>query len=629
MRHDGSMPFRDFVPVQRFQPSIAVSPDGTQVAFAANTSGQYDLWVAPVDGGDPRRVTDVADRAVRTVAWSPDGSQLAFTADRGGDEQHQVFVVDADSGDVDDGDDGGGDGDSAAPARRISTTDDRQHYLAGSPFSSDGRYLTYSVNDRDPMVQDLIVHDLHDDSIRRVESEPGLMLVPIAFSPDDRSILVVGVRSNTNSDACLVDVTVDVTVDEPVLDVVTAHDGEVNNHPAGWTADGSGFYLLTDGGGEFRRLEVFDLATRTSTPFAPAADTEWDVEEVATSEDGSVVVWTVNEDGRSVLHRCEGDRTTRIELPPSVLEPIDVTPDGRRAVALVSSATHPTELAVIDLTQKEPPRSLTTGQPPGLLDVQPVEPELVTFPTHDDRAIPAWLYRPVGEGPFPVVLSIHGGPEAQERPQYNYAGLYQYLLANGIGVLAPNVRGSSGYGRSYQTLIHRDWGGAELGDFEHANRYLRSLPWVDGERIGVFGGSYGGFATLSCVSRLPDLWAAGVSVVGPSNLQTFVRAVPPTWRALMASWVGDPDDDAELLAERSPLTYADQITVPLMVVQGANDPRVVQAESDQIVASLRNRGVDVRYEVYEDEGHGFTKRENEIDALGKVAEFLIDHLRVG
>jgi dipeptidyl aminopeptidase/acylaminoacyl peptidase len=611
MRHDGPMPFRDFVPVQRFQPSIAVSPDGSQVAFAANTAGQYDLWVAPLDGGEPRRVTDIADRAVRAVAWSPDGSQLAFTADRGGDEQHQVFVVDAA--------DGGG------TARRISTTDDRQHYLGASPFSSDGRYLTYSVNDRDPMVQDLIVHDLDDDSIRRVESQPGFMLVPIAFSPDDRSVLVVGVRANTNSDACVVDL----SVDAPALDVVTAHDGEVNNHPAGWTADGSGFYLLTDGGGEFRRLEVFDMATRASASFAPAAGTRWDVEEVATSEDGSVVVWTVNEDGRSVLHRADGDDTVRIELSPSVLEPIDVTPDGRRAVALVSSATHPTELSVIDLTEQEPPRALTTGQPPGLLDVEPVEPELVRFPTHDARDIPAWLYRPVGDGPFPVVLSIHGGPEAQERPQYNYAGLYQYLLANGIGVLAPNVRGSSGYGRSYQTLIHRDWGGDELGDFEHANRYLRTLPWVDGDRIGVFGGSFGGFATLSCVSRLPDLWAVGVSVVGPSNLQTFVRAVPPTWRALMASWIGDPDVDAEMLAERSPLTYADQIVAPLMVVQGANDPRVVQAESDQIVASLRNRGVDVRYEVYEDEGHGFTKRENEIDALGKVAEFLIDHLRVG
>lgn len=613
MRHDGPMPFRDFVPVQRFQPSIAISPDGSHVAFAANTSGQYDLWVAPLDGGEPRQLTDVDDRAVRSVAWSPDGTQLAFTADRGGDEQHQVFVVGAAGG----------------TAKQISTTDDRQHYLGDRPFSSDGRYLTYSANDRDPMVQDLIIHDLDDGSVRRVESEPGFMLVPIGFSPNDRWVLVVGVRSNTNTDACLVDLSVDLSVDEPALDVVTAHDGEVTNHPAGWTADGTGFYLLTDGGGEFRRLEVFDVSTRTSAPFAPASGTHWDVEAVATSEDGTVVVWTVNEDGRSVLHRAEGATTSRIDLPPSVLEPIDVTPDGTRAAALVSSATHPTELAVIDLTGAEPLRALTTGQPPGLLDVEPVEPELVSFPTHDGRDIPAWLYRPVGDGPFPVVLSIHGGPEAQERPQYNYAGLYQYLLANGIGVLAPNVRGSSGYGRSYQTLIHRDWGGAELGDFEHANRYLRSLAWVDADRIGVFGGSYGGFATLSCVSRLPELWAVGVSVVGPSNLRTFVRAVPPTWRALMASWVGDPDDDAEMLTERSPLTYADQIVVPLMVVQGANDPRVVQAESDQIVASLRDRGVDVRYEVYADEGHGFTKRENEIDALGKIAEFLIDHLRVG
>jgi dipeptidyl aminopeptidase/acylaminoacyl peptidase len=600
------MPFRDFVPTQRFQPSLAVSTDGTRVAYSANTSGQYNLWVTSLDGGSPRRVTDFTELAVRTMAWAPDGNRLAFAADRGGDEQHQIYVVDAEGGEP----------------RRISTTDDRQHHLADRPFSSDGRWLAYAGNDRDPTVQDVIVHDLHAGTIRRIRSEPGVMLFPVSFSPDDGRLLVAAARSNTDVDACVVDL----TATDPTLDVVTAHEGEASNLPAGWTADGSGFYLLTDGGGEFRHLVVHDLATRTLEPFAPARATSWDVEGIAASRDGSIVAWTVNEGGRSVLHRHDGARTVRRELPPSVVDPLEITPDGRSAVVLLSSATRPTDVVVVDLADDAPPRSLTDSRPSGLREVEPVEPDLVEYPTHDGRSIPGWLYRPRGDGPFPIVLSIHGGPEAQERPQYNYAGLYQFLLAAGIGVFAPNVRGSTGYGRAYQTLIHRDWGGDELGDFEHANRYLRSLSWVDADRIAVFGGSFGGFATLSCVSRLPDLWAAGVSVVGPSNLHTFVRSVPPTWRALMASWVGDPEDDAELLTERSPLTYADQIVVPLMVVQGANDPRVARAESDQIVESLRARGIEVRYVVYEDEGHGFTKRENEIDALGQVAEFLIGRL---
>jgi dipeptidyl aminopeptidase/acylaminoacyl peptidase len=199
-------------------------------------------------------------------------------------------------------------------------------------------------------------------------------------------------------------------------------------------------------------------------------------------------------------------------------------------------------------------------------------------------------------------------------------------VANGVAVLAPNVRGSTGYGTTYQRLILRDFGGAELGDFEAAARYLRGLDWVDQDRIGVFGGSYGGFATLSCLSRLPEYWACGVSVVGPSNLVTFTRSVPPTWRPMMAAWVGDPDTEADFLLSRSPVTYVDSIRAPLFVIQGANDPRVVKAESDQIVDALRARGVEVRYDVYDDEGHGFTKRENEAKALGDVADFLIAYL---
>jgi dipeptidyl aminopeptidase/acylaminoacyl peptidase len=297
--------------------------------------------------------------------------------------------------------------------------------------------------------------------------------------------------------------------------------------------------------------------------------------------------------------------------------------DGRRLAVLLSTGTRPLNIALLDLGTGEL-RWLTDAHP--VSAVATADPALVRFPTHDGRDIPAWLYRPAGDGLRAVVLSIHGGPEAQERPSYNYAGLYQYLVANGVAVLAPNVRGSTGYGTTYQRLILRDFGGAELGDFAAAARYLHGLDWVDPDRIGVFGGSYGGFAALSCLSRLPEYWACGVSVVGPSNLVTFVRSVPPTWRPMMAAWVGDPDTEADFLMSRSPVSYVDKIRAPLFVIQGANDPRVVKAESDQIVEALRARGVEVRYDVYDDEGHGFTKRENEVKAMGDVADFLIAHL---
>jgi dipeptidyl aminopeptidase/acylaminoacyl peptidase len=313
-------------------------------------------------------------------------------------------------------------------------------------------------------------------------------------------------------------------------------------------------------------------------------------------------------------------------MPDGVLGPATISRTGDRLGLIWQQATHPAEVFVVDLVSGEPTQ-ITESFLGGLSDDDMTPPELIRYPTFDGKEIPAYLYRPKHvSGKMPVLLSIHGGPESQERPQYMYSGFYQYLASKGIAVLAPNVRGSTGYGKTYQTLIHHDWGGDELKDFEAAAQYLQAQDWVDADRIGVYGGSFGGFATLSCISRLPDYWAVAVDLVGPSNLVTFAKAVPPTWHRMMAKWVGDPETEADFLMERSPVTYVDQIKTPLFVIQGANDPRVVKPESDQIVERLRERGVDVRYDVYEDEGHGFTKRENEIKAFRDMAGFLESHL---
>lgn len=595
--------FADYVPLRRFQPTLALSPDGRAVACSANDSGQYNLWVRPVDGGPARQLTHYTDQAVRGVAFSPDGSTIAFEADEHGDEQNQIHVVPAAGGE----------------ARRLTTATGRQHWLADRPFAPDGATLVYDANDRDPAVQDVVLHDLATGATRRVESTPGLLLHGGSVSPDGRLLLVTGMRSNTDSTCHLVDLA------DPALALrpVTAHDGEAVHVAGPWAADSSSFLVRTDAGAEFTHVVRRDAHGDGS---AVELSPEWDVEHVVTSADGRVTAWVVNVDGASELHVTrDGEPVAVPELPAGVVTAPTLSADGSTLAFLHASAAQPTDLVVVELTTGEL-RRLTDSRPPGLTAVEPVRPELIRYPTHDGRQIPAWLYRPAGDGPFPVVLSIHGGPESQERPGYAYSGLYQCLLAHGVGVLAPNVRGSSGHGKTYQRLIHHDWGGAELGDFEHAVRHLRTLDWVRPDRIGVFGGSFGGFATLSCVSRLPSLWAAGVSIVGPSNLVTFARSVPPTWRPIMAKWIGDVDTEADFLMERSPITYADDIVAPLFVIQGAKDPRVAQAESDQIVEKLRARGVDVRYDVYPDEGHGFTKRENELRAMSDVAEFLLSRL---
>lgn len=595
--------FESYVPRQRFLPTLSFSPDGTRIAYSCNASGQYNLWVTGLTG-QPRQLTSFTDDAVREVAWSPDGRLIAFAADRHGNEQHQIHVIEPDI-------------DGAVP-RALTAVLDRQFGLAERPFGPDSSTLAYTGNDRDEACTDLLVRDLRTDEVRRVQTTG--VWDACSISPDGRWLLALRAFSNTRTELYTVDL-----LDPNSGPVLRTPEGDQAAHWGGpWSADSASFYDRTDAGADFRALRLVRLADGSS---AEVAAPPWDIESTAVSADGSTLAWTVNEAGRSRPHVRRGDAEVELpEVPGGVVLAMALSPDGARLAVVLNTATRPADLAMIDIAAGTF-RYLTDSRPPALSVAAGVEPRLISYPTHDGREIPAWLYLPHDDGgPFPFLLSVHGGPEAQERPQYAYAGLYQYLLANGIGVLAPNIRGSAGYGASYQKLIYRDWGGAELGDLEHAALYLRGRGDVDPARIAVYGGSFGGFATLSCVSRLPQYWAAGVSVVGPSNLLTFTRSVPATWRPLLAEWIGDPDADADLLIERSPITYAHQIVAPLMVVQGANDPRVVQAESDQIVESLRARGVEVRYDVYPDEGHGFTNRDNEIKALTDVGHFLTEHL---
>ncbi|MDQ1465166.1 MAG: hypothetical protein QOC73_2107 [Actinomycetota bacterium] len=602
----GTFRYADFAPVRRFQPALAMSPDGAAVAYASNASGQSNLWRQDVDSDQATQLTHFTERAVRNVAWSPDGVRLVFTADHQGDEFHQVFVMDADGGEP----------------RALTAAPSVQHQLGIiETFSPDGRFIVYAGNDRDPTCQDVLVHDLTTGDTRRIVTADG-MHFPTAFSPDSRLVGIVRANSNTDSDILVADRDGSPS-DQPRL--LSAHDGEAKHEPGPWKPDGSALFVLTDRAREFTGIAEFPT---TPGAFDWFEQPEWDVEELVLSADGETLAWTVNDNGYSRLQVRRLSTGETVAIPPApagAVTALCISRDGRRLAFLLATATRPSEVVVMDLVTGSV-RVLTDSVPPALLAVDAVEPTLVQFGTHDGRTIPAFLYRPPGDGPFPVLLSIHGGPEAQERPIYMYGGLYQYLLSHNVAILAPNVRGSTGYGATYQKLIHRDWGGAELGDLEHAVRYLHELDWVDRDRIGVFGASFGGFATLLCVSRLPDLWAVAVDIVGPSNLVTLVRAVPPTWRRMTAGLIGDADTEADFLMSRSPVTYADAIKTPLFVIQGANDPRVAKAESDQIVERLRARGVDVRYDVYEDEGHGFTKRANEIQALGDAADFIISYL---
>lgn len=592
--------YLEFVPRERFRPVLAISPDGTTVAYSSNASGTFDLWTSPLVGGQPRRLTHLTNQAVSRVAWAPDGKSLVFSADRGGDEQYRLYTIAADGEDF----------------TELSAGPDCQRVLADDPFDAGGRFLVYAANDRDATVQDILVRDLSDDSERRVSPPSGVIFTPGRISPDGRWLTVAGRRSNTDVAAYLIDLADDCS-DAVCL---TAEHERALFSPGPWVPDSSGFYLLTDLWGEFTAVGMHSLHDASLTQITTD---EWDVELVEAI--GDTLLWVVNENGRSTLHTRMNSRIAQLpEIPHGVVDVLAPVPAADQVVLQVDSASRPKEIGVLDLSTGF--RYLTDTRPPALRTSSGVAPDMVSYPASDGRNVHGLLYRPTTPGPHPVLLSIHGGPEAQERPRYAYTGLYQYLLAHGIAIFAPNIAGSTGYGLAHQMLIYRDWGGIDLDDLDHAIRHLQSLPDLDADRIAVMGASYGGFAALSCLSRLRHSWTAGVSICGPTNLLTLAQACPPTWKTIVASVLGDPDTDAEHLLRRSPVTYSDAIDAPLFVVQGARDPRVPQDESDQIVTRLRARGVDVRYDVYPDEGHGFVNRDNEINAYGDVAQFVIAHL---
>jgi dipeptidyl aminopeptidase/acylaminoacyl peptidase len=601
--------FEQFFAVRRFSSVLTFTPEGEHILFASNISGQFNLWRVAVGGGWPDQLTAFTDETVRGVGVSPRDGTILLCADHDGDEFHQLYSIDQGIG----------------WPEQLTNEPQVQHFVGDNAWAPDGTRFAYAANARTPTDMECWVRDADSGDTRAVFGR-GMFSFPAGWSPDGSKLLALDVRNNSDSSIHLVD------VDSGESRELTPHDEDALFAPGSWAADGSGFYLVTDRDSEFRGLAFYDLV---SDRYDWVDEPNRDVDDVKLSEDGRILAWLVNEEGydRLRLRDLESGRELTADLPAGARPhltgaepPLALSPDGSHAALILASPRRPPEVWLVD-TGSGGARAATDSRIGGLREDDLVDVELVSYRTFDGRDIPAWLYRPERDDKAPVVLSIHGGPEAQERPVYQ--PVYQYLLSRGVGVLATNIRGSTGYGKSYQRLVQRDWGGGDLQDWEHAVKWLREQEWVDPDRIGVFGGSYGGFAVLTCVTRLPDYWAAAVDIFGPSNLVTFARAVPPTWKRFIARFVGDPETEADFLMERSPITYVENMRTPLLVIQGATDPRVVRGESDQMVEKLRELGREVEYVVFDDEGHGFTKRSNELKAYQLAAEWLERHLGVG
>jgi dipeptidyl aminopeptidase/acylaminoacyl peptidase len=574
--------------------AIALSPDGSSLAFVSPKDGAAVVCEVPVAGGEPRTLFAIKGAAAHGLAWSPTGD-LYCSAHRGGTERWQVYVRRPD-GRVED--------------FCVSDGDLVQHHLSRNAVSPDGKSVAVSTNARQAGDVDVAIVDAHTGRQRLVASGPAWQVCG-GWSPDGRWLGVMRVAENTDQDLLAVDAETDEIVE------LTAHEGEMQNVPAGWLQDGR-LLAITDRDSDFLHLEAIDVHSGEREVYE---STDWDIEVATTSSDGRAVVWSVNEDGYSRLRwRFEkgavGDRETN-----GTVGDVVVSHDGARCAYTLLPVGGPAEIRILELPSGED-RLVARGE---ALAHYPPRPESIRIPG-TEGGIPCYVFRPdrvAGRGP--ALLVIHGGPEGQSRPQFQTA-LGEALLEKGIALVVPNIHGSTGYGKSWQTRIHRDWGGIDLADLRAVADWMRAQPDFDPGRLGVWGGSYGGFACLTCITRLPEYWCCGVDIFGPSNLVTMLENAAPNWRRWNKLWIGDLQTEREKLIERSPITYVDNVRCPLLVFQGDNDPRIPRAESDQMVERLRKLGRPVEYITFEGEGHGFARRENQVALHEKTLEFLERHL---
>ena len=574
--------------------SIAFSPEGSSLAFVSPKDGPAVVCEVPVKGGEVRTLFAIDGAAVHGISWSHTG-ELYCSAHRDGSERWQVYAWRP-----------GGKVEGLA----VSDGDRVQHHLSRNAVSPDGRSVAIGTNARHADDVDLAIADTHTGRQRLVVAD-GAWYVVGDWSPDGRWLSAMRVAQNTDQDLLAVD------ADSGELIELTTHDGEMQNVPAGWLADGR-VLAISDHDNDFLHLEAIDIHSGEREVYD---QTDWDVELASTSTDGRGVVWSVNQDGYSRLRwRFDSGRMGELETGGTVNNVV-VSHDGVRCAYTLLPVGRPVEIRVLELKTGED-RLLLQGE---AQPHYPPRPESIRI-TGTEGDIPCYVFRPEGAtGRTPALLVIHGGPEGQSRPLFMSA-LTGRLLQRGVAIVMPNIHGSTGYGKAWQARIHRDWGGIDLADLRSVAEWMRAQRDFDPARSGVFGGSYGGFACLTCATRLPEYWCCAVDLFGPSNLVTMLENDPPNWRRWNKLWIGDLETDREKLMNNSPISYVENVRCPMLVIQGDNDPRVPRQESDQMVERLRALGRPVDYLTLEAEGHGFARRENQLLVHERIVEFLERHL---
>jgi len=579
------------------------SPDKSKVLITSNRSGIYNMYTIPTTGGDYTPVTQSDSISIYAISFFPEDERILYRMDNNGDEIFHLFVKNTDG-------------------TSTELTPKKGARASFFKWAKDKKSFFYQSNERDNNYMDLYEMDLETFTPKLIyKNDSGYGIESIS---DDKKYLALSKSINTNDSDLFV-----YTIATKKLSKVNTQQSA--NSAQEFSSDNAVLYYTTDADAEFSYLMKYNVATETREK---VLEKPWDINGSYVTDNGTYRITYINEDAKNVIEIQEVATGKKIDLPDfgsQSITNVGFSSDETKMSLFVGGSNTPSNLYVYDLASKELTQLTNTlNKTVELSDL--VTAKVIRYKSFDGTEIPAIYYLPhqaSAENKVPALVWVHGGPGGQSTQSFN--PLIQYLTNHGYAVLAVNNRGSSGYGKTFYKMDDQNHGEGDLQDCVEGKNWLASQTEIDGEKIGIIGGSYGGYMTMAALTYAPEEFDVGVNIFGVTNWIRTLKNIPPWWESFKDALyleLGNPHTaDSVRLKRISPLFHTDKVTKPLMVLQGAKDPRVLQIESDEIVAGVKKNGVPVEYVLFEDEGHGFVKKENQIEANSRILKFLDQYLK--
>lgn len=580
------------------------SSDESKLLVGSNETGIFNAYEVDLNTGEKTALTSSEDRTIRPISYFPDDDRILYISDNNGDEIDHIFMQDTD-GNIKD----------------LTPAEGAKAGFAG--WADDDKSFFYTSNERNPQFFDYYEMNIDDFSSERIyQNDDGKNVNSLSR---DKKYMALSKSVNTNdSDVFLVDLS---TGEETKL-----NENQAGHSIADFSVDSKKLYYMTDEGAEFQYLIGYDIESGTKEK---VLQKDWDIWYTYFSKTGKYRVSGINQDAKTVIEIQDTESGENISVPDvgdKEITSVRISDSESKMAFYAGGSNAPSDLYIYDLESKEV-KKLTSTLNDEIDSADLVRGEVVRFKSYDGLEIPGILYKPhnaSADQKVPGIIQVHGGPGGQTR--LNYSSLYQYLVNHGYAVLCVNNRGSSGYGKTFFQLDDQKHGDVDLKDVVEGKNYLASLDFVESDNIGILGGSYGGYMVMRAMTHVPDEFNVGVNIFGVTNWLRTLKSIPPWWGSFKDALyleMGDPNTaDSVRLYNISPLFHGHQVKNPVMVLQGAKDPRVLQVESDEMVAAIEAQGVPVEYVLFEDEGHGFRKKENQIEGWGKIMSFLDRNMKV-